>query len=372
MRRRLLTWRVVAVGLAASMLASEAAAQEGVEKSSAEPMLLWQPLPDLPDSRGVAGAYVGVSGGALIVAGGTNFAEPVWESDKTWHDKIYVLSRRNHRHEWHDGGKLPRPLAGGAAVSTPQGLLLIGGCDADRAYADVHLLRWDPGSEKVTVEPYPPLPASSCHGQAALVGETVYLVAGQTNTELASATAEVWSLDLTHRLSKENFKWRQQADLPGGRRALHAVAVQNFRGEKALYVMGGRREGEGKVEFLTDTWQLDSKTGEWHERAPMPRPAAAAPAIGFGRASIYLLGGDDGSLFDQTETLRDEHPGFPREGLVYDTQTDVWETTGEMPTSQLATQGVMWDGRMIVASGETRPRERTPKVWSVRVRSQAR
>ena len=34
----------------------------------------WRPLPDLPNELGVAGPFVGVHNGALIVAGGANFA----------------------------------------------------------------------------------------------------------------------------------------------------------------------------------------------------------------------------------------------------------------------------------------------------------
>ena len=35
----------------------------------------WRELPPLPDAHGFAGAYAGVSGGNLIVAGGANFPD---------------------------------------------------------------------------------------------------------------------------------------------------------------------------------------------------------------------------------------------------------------------------------------------------------
>ena len=37
--------------------------------------LTWKQLPPLPDKLGFAGSFAGVSGGALIVAGGANFPE---------------------------------------------------------------------------------------------------------------------------------------------------------------------------------------------------------------------------------------------------------------------------------------------------------
>src|SRR5262249_2404447 len=50
-------------------------------------------LPDLPGTLGVSGAYAGVSQGAFIVAGGTNFPGKMpWEGGaKVWHDDVYAL-----------------------------------------------------------------------------------------------------------------------------------------------------------------------------------------------------------------------------------------------------------------------------------------
>ncbi len=368
-----LAWSLVGASLVAMLVPmGEASAQQPQRQAEeSEPALLWQPLLDLPDSPGVAGAFVGLSGGALVVAGGTNFAEPVWENDKEWHDKIHVLSRKNHRHEWHDGGKLPRPLAGGASVTLSDGLLCIGGCDNGKVYSDVFLLSWDPGSEQLTKVDFPPLPNPCCYGQAAVVGQLVYLVGGQSGLGLESAHAEVWVLDLADRDKGADFAWHRKDDFAGGPRSFHAVVAQFSRGEKCLYVMGGRREENGKVVFLNDAWR-HNRMGIWSRRADMPRAAAAAPAVPVGRDAIYVLGGDDGALFDQTDRLREKHPGFSREALVYITVEDRWESAGEMPVSQLATQGVLWEGKIIVASGETQPRVRSPKVWSVRVRSQER
>ncbi|MBN2314365.1 MAG: hypothetical protein JXM79_10575, partial [Sedimentisphaerales bacterium] len=60
-------------------------------------ILRWQELPDLPNTLGVAGAFAGVSGDALIVAGGANFPEPLFKNGqmnpsakKVWWDDVYV------------------------------------------------------------------------------------------------------------------------------------------------------------------------------------------------------------------------------------------------------------------------------------------
>ena len=68
-------------------------------------------LPDLPDPRGVAGAVAGLSGDALIVAGGANFPNGFpWEGGKkAWHAEAYV--RPKGARNWIVGPQLPYPLA---------------------------------------------------------------------------------------------------------------------------------------------------------------------------------------------------------------------------------------------------------------------
>ena len=68
--------------------------------------MVWRELAPIPDERGLAGALVGLSHGALIVAGGTNFPPPVWDTAKTWHDRIYVLP--SPQGQWREAGRLPR------------------------------------------------------------------------------------------------------------------------------------------------------------------------------------------------------------------------------------------------------------------------
>src|SRR5690554_4213129 len=57
------------------------------------PVFSWEELPAIPDAAGLAGAFSGVSNGALLIAGGANFPGGMpWEGGaKAWHDEIYVL-----------------------------------------------------------------------------------------------------------------------------------------------------------------------------------------------------------------------------------------------------------------------------------------
>lgn len=72
---------------------------------------------------------------------------------------------------------MPHAVAHGTMVTTPRGLLCIGGEDADKTYADVYLLEYENG--KITRRDLPPLPQAASKLAAAIHGQTVYVSGGQ-------------------------------------------------------------------------------------------------------------------------------------------------------------------------------------------------
>lgn len=264
----------------------------------------WEHLTDLPpqDNRtenpGVAGPFVGVHNDALIIAGGANFPnKPLWETNKVWHDKIYVLSKNeDSSYIWEDAGKLDRPLAYGSSVSTPDGVLCIGGDDSDKVYTDVFLLSWDQENKKLSKKNMPDLPEAVGYGSAALHKSTVYLIGGQTGKKLDSSSNKVWTLDLTE---GESANWKQLPLVPWKSRAFLQVATQHNGYDDCIYVIGGRREEDGAVEFLSEVWEYNLNTNEWRERKSSPYPIMAGTAIGFNQSHIAILGGADGSLWEK-------------------------------------------------------------------------
>lgn len=328
-------------------------------------LLNWHRLPDLPSSLGVAGPFAGVDNDALIVAGGANFPLPVWQSEKQWVDTIHVLTKTDHGYQWHSAGMLPRPIAYGASVSTPRGILCLGGCDAESVFTDAFFITWDGKSVRTT--PCAALPEPVTYGQAALLGNTVYLIGGQSALELSSAGNKVWSLDLSQPGEPHDFRWVERTSLPGPTRAFHQVAVQHDGFRDAIYVIGGRREEAGATQFLKDVWQFVPETNVWRQRRDAPRVIMAGEAIGIGQSHIFVLGGTDESNWGKADLLRDDHPGFPRELLTYHTITDTWTVAGELPENLVTTTAVRWGETVIVPSGEIRPRVRSPHVWQVSI-----
>ena len=370
-------------------------------------LLSWSQLPELPPIEaeaiqpGLAGAFCGIHNDALIVAGGANFPPPVWESKKVWHDDIYVLVKESggsapgdDSYRWITGFKLEKPIAYGASVSSRHGVVCIGGNDSERTYSQVFLLQWDTERKDITRTSLPSLPNACAYSSAAMIADTVYVVGGTTGLGLETAKRSFWSLDMSSLNDPGSFKWKQLLPWPGPSRAFAVASAQHNGTTDCLYVISGRRMnaevgGDPQVQFLTDVYEFmpthyepekydpetDTYTGTvnpWRKRKDVPRCVTAGTGISVGQSHIVVLGGDDGSLYHKVDELKDDHPGFPKEALLYHTITDTWTSAGSIPINHVTTTAVRWgtdpvSDPIVIPSGEIRPRVRSPKVWQVRL-----
>lgn len=356
--------------------------------------LEWTKLPNLPDSIGVAGPYVGVSKGALIVAGGANFpvseGQDLWEVPKVWHDEIWVLPNSKDNAQWQGPFHLDRPRAYGGVVTTPDGIVCIGGNDDKEVFADVFLLRWNSTAKKIEQVKLPDLPNPIAFTAATLIGETVYVAGGQLEAGLDSASSNFWRMDMsTYDGTAQSVHWKALPTWPGPARAFNLVVAQHNGFDDCVYVISGRHQGKepgGSIKPLRDVYEFnpghydpsayDSSTGTytgdgevaepWRRRADSPVPVMAGTAASVGQSHIFVLSGADGTLFHKADELRDDHPGFPTKSWSYHTITDTWIQAGQIPNNQVTTTAVKWNDAIIVASGEVRPRVRTPAVWQVK------
>jgi N-acetylneuraminate epimerase len=315
----------------------------------------WQRLPSLPDDEGFAGAFAGMSGGALIVAGGANFPDKKpWEGGtKVWYDAVYVLE--GHRAEWRLAGKLPRPLGYGVSVTHDGGVVCVGGSDAERHYAQAFRLDWRDG--KLITTDFPPLPMPLANACGALVGDTLYVAGGQERPDSRVALKTVLSIDL----ASESPAWKRLDDLPGEGRILAVAASAGG----AFWIAGGAALVEGKDgsvarRYLTDAYRYEPGAG-WTKIADLPGPSVAAPSPApSDTEGFYVLGGDDGSQVDVTP---EAHRGFSTTILRYDLASGRWTAAGEIPEPRVTVPCVFGFGGWIVPSGEMRPGVRSPEVW---------
>ena len=394
--------------------------------------LIWSELPELPAAAGqvsqvgVAGPLVGVHNDALIVAGGANFPHGVPWADpdpnqpqagmKVYWDDIFVLNKKvgdtRAEFQWQTSpSKLPDPVGYGVSVSTPYGVIYIGGeskpisQDADgnvtqtlKIHAGVIVLRWNPQTQSVElsnrltdeegVNPesavLPRLPAPTTGLSGALVGSVIYVAGGDSGS---GATTNFWALDLAARNSPNEFRWRALPAWPGPPRVLAIAAAQSDGAEDCFYLFSGRetRPGQASV-LLADAYRFRPSANQWQRLSDSPRCLMAGTGSAAGAHHILVLGGDAGDIFQRLEALgranRPEalaevrrihatHPGFNRDILAYHTVTDTWTTLPDLLPeggSHVTTQAVRWDDRIVIASGEARPGIRSAKVWQAAIR----
>lgn len=323
----------------------------------------WSELPPIPDKLGVAGAFAGVHNGALLVAGGANFpGKPPWQGGKkVWHDSVFVLDKPGGI--WRTAGRLARPLGYGVSLSIPEGVVCLGGSDAQRHYADAFLMRWERG--EIATSLLPPLPRPCANFCGVLLGNTIYVAGGSDSPTARRALRAFWCLNL----DAAQPQWRELDPWDGPGRMFAVAAAQ----DNALFVVSGAEltddtQGKPVRRYLNDAHRYQPERG-WKRIADLPRAAVAAPtpALAVGSSAFLVLGGDDGSLVDFQPP--ESHPGFPCTILEYNAVRDRWGICGNMPAAQVTTALVHWEDRFVMPTGEVRPGVRSPAVWSVQLLS---
>lgn len=319
--------------------------------------LTWERLPSIPDDTGFAGSFTGVHNGVLLAGGGANFpGRPPWEGgEKIWHDRLFALEAGATA--WREAGRLPRPSGYGVSLTTPEGVLLIGGGDAAENFSDVLLARWN--GQAVEFQSLPTLPVPLAMPSGALLGRTVFIAGGLDRPAATEAQSVFLSLDL----DRSDDGWTTLPTWPGPERFLATGGAL----DGSFYLFGGARlvpgaDGKPQREWLRDAYRYTPGKG-WKRLADLPVPLVATPgpAPALGAAHLLLLGGDDGS---RVHLPPQGHPGFPPTLYAYHILTDSWAERGELPFSLVTTGTASWNGRIVVPGGEARPGVRSTDVWA--------
>ena len=344
-------------------------------------------LPDVPAEIGLGGPLVGTHEGVLVVAGGANFPTPLTEGgSKVWHDDVYVLLPGAE--QWITDQKLPRPLAYASCTSTPQGIVVVGGSDADQVYSTAFLMRWDAAAKQVHFEPLPDLPAASAFGSAESIDDIVYLYQGKHQKSDLDLTGGFWQLNL----SDVESGWQSLPAHPGPVRFKMATAVQQGPdAEPCLFLFSGTStsetdQGDPRFRAYTDGYRYSPRKRQWTEVASLPLlddprhlvgeekfaserwpiSAACAEAVGT-RMILTFSGSTDRYILDEKGKVlpASVRPAFLPRVLSYDTIADRWSEAGSMPVGVVTTEAVKWQQQIVIPSGETQPGIRTPRVQAL-------
>lgn len=364
----------------------------------------YRTLPPLPvgGSEGVSAPFAGTLHDAVVVAGGANFpATPAAQGGtKAYYSDIYEMTPGDAAPKWRKAGKLPLAVAYGASVTTPEGIVCIGGTDGQHSLSDVWLLTRSE-THQVDVRRLPALPVGLDNMAAAYGDGYVYVAGGQTDGRPSMAA---YRLRLGHRGG-----WQRLPDVPGQPRLQPAAAMQNAATGLRFYLLGGYSAPTAtkRGSVRTDGVAYDPHTNAWATVAPIipeghkePMAIVGAGVLSSGCAHIILFGGVNRQLFEQAlnrpqlidrltgqsdaasvaqrARLEAEQAGymthepqwyrFNDELLIYHTITDTWVT--ESKDARLARAGaavVKCAGEWVVIDGELKPGVRSADVTAVKM-----
>lgn len=346
-------------------------------------------MPDLDGKKnpGTAGAYIGINNNHLIVAGGAFFPDVLpWHGGrKHWSKDVYVLNLEGQVNEWHVlKNELPEAIAYGSSVSTPIGVLCIGGSDSNRCYSDVNLMTYE--NDSVKFIPWVPLPYPLSNCCASIVDNIVFVAGGQQTVADGEASHAFLSIDI----SKPEKGWVELPSWDGVARG-YAVGVAKRVGEDILfYLFSGRNYGSKiTAEVLSDGYVYNANTLEW-KNLEGNFPLMAATAVNLDDELILLAGGTDGSIFMKEvelktkinkyvgdETQRDSLlyyqnqlsiffenvKGFDSVVRFYNTSTNTIVNTESIDyLLPLTTTAVTFNQNVYIISGEIRPGVRSPYI----------
>ncbi len=349
--------------------------------------LQWNIAGELPHTDGhpalgIAGPLVGIHNNVLIVGGGANFPDGMpWDGGKKkYYDELFVFRKNGDsliaiNKKFH----LPVALAYVANCSTFQGLICAGGENADGLSNKVWQIQWNDKANDLVVNHLPDLPFALANASITSVGNQVYFAGGELSTGVSN---KFLRLDL----DKLNEGWKELPSLP--KEVSHAIMVVLSDGNNnCIYVIGGRKKNENAASDLYQSvFKYDLLSNQWKERKPLPYALSAGTGLAISEHSILLFGGDRGATFYKTEELivainaekneskkeqliqqkkqlQISHPGFSKEVLLYNTLKNKWTGVGCFPYPVPATTtAVLWDGDIIIPSGEIKAGIRTPQI----------
>lgn len=366
-------------------------------------MITWTKLPDLPGtadtlSLGVSAPFAGVHKTHLLVAGGCNFPDkPVTEGGiKRYYAEIFVLNLNATEADmaWRQVGKLPWPVAYGASVQTPEGVVCLGGNNADSSLVEVVRIGWNTETNEVDMCTLPSLPAAMDNMAATLCGTRLYVAGGN---EKGQGCRRFLSLDLMD-LEKG---WRVLPSFPGSSRIQPVMlSAMSSSGEK-VYLTGGFQpvQDEQAPRVPSDMLAYNPTTNTWSVETQLPRLAdgnlrslTGGCGVKTSDSTLLFMGGvnrnrfytaldrprqialakslDNTTLVDSLEAEGKAYMHQPVEWyafntslLRYNTRSCEWTNWGEY--EQLARAGacaVAFNNALIIINGELKPGVRTPQV----------
>lgn len=372
------TWKIV-LGLTLGMFLSlnTVNAVEAAETAKAANTAQMNLLPvirmQLPKQNGalvtgLRGAFAGILGNQLLVAGGNCYPGNVY-SDKqapVYSKDIYgaVINDKTKKLAWKKLGELPEEIANGATVVTKDALYLVGGENASGTKASVTKLNFKNGLLEVDTIAYMPVLAKE--GGAVIIDNKLHIVGGVQNGVVSN---NHFSLDL----EQPKGKWTVLPPCPDSPRRLPIVAAQKAENNREqLFIWGGYtpKQGEQNVELSCEGYRYDPVQKSWKLLpSPLNKDLAriylgSGQLLAYGDHQLVAVGGAGYKALRQsllsTDAAYYHHEpawyGYNNKVFVYDTLKNKWMVQGEMAGTGVALNaGAVMGNQIFIIGGESKP-----------------
>lgn len=325
-------------------------------------------IPDYPITKGVSAPFAGFIGDWLIVAGGCNFPDiPAADGGKkVYYADVYALNTANPKAEWIQQKNLPFAVAYGASIETPDGLVCIGGMNADSLIASVVRIEPTETPDSFALSMLPALPEPVDNGAATRTGNRIYLTGGNQTDNGQKLYA----------LSPEDEDyWTPICSYPG-RKRLQPVLLSD--GGNGLYLFGGYALENDTCFMPEEVLRYDTYEQTWSIETRLPNDRQNAPRCLVGatgttyRQQLMLTGGVNRQIFK--DALEGRAPAdymkkapewyrFNSDLLLYDTNTHEWKTVNG-PKGMARAGGILLrkGNTLYMVCGETKPGIRSNRI----------
>lgn len=268
------------------------------------------------------------SGDAIYVYGGHTGSAHSY-STEAQSDKLLVLDLANPGSKWQEIAS-GQKLQGLGMVAHKGKLILIGGFTAMNAEGDEHDLHsqaavnaYDPKTNSWSE--LPALPEARSSHDAAIIGDTIYVVGGwaMNGDDETTWHKTAWSMDL----SANNPKWTALPEPPFVRRALATVAHNG-----KLFVIGGMNEKGGPTKEVV---VYDPELKSWNKAGDLLGEQSMA---GFGASGWSI----NGKLIVTT---------YEGDIQAWDEQANSWKQLGKTEDARFFHRLVPLDAQHLVSIG---------------------
>ena len=334
-------------------------------------------------SIGLAGAMTGVAEHVVILAGGTNFPDkmPWLGGKKQYYNDIFVFCENKKSGKIESvkkSFKLPFKLAYGA-IGSYSGHVIVAGGENENGQSDkVFAIKWNESTKSIVVDFLPDLPSAVTNAALNIIDHKLYLAGGETKD---GATNQFLMLDLLH----QELGWKKLPNLvlPVSHTVLLNLKESNTR---KLFLIGGRKANPGDTSSIyRKVFAFDIEKNSWAEQVALPYAVSAASGVTV-KNQLYLFSGDTGETFHKAERLigqiavesnpeskaklekekinvQSTHPGFSKKVLRFDPLKNSWSTMENLlPYGTVTTNAVLFQDKIIIASGEIKAGVRTPDI----------